>query len=107
MEFHYIKTIASKLAAKESIDEHHLNDNVDEVEHFAEKVSKCIRIVSSSILVQVVDQSVFAGILLIGAQNDFVEVVDDLLHTALLPNLPQKVWHVEAKCLKEQHDTNL
>lgn len=100
-----IPTVSGEFATEKSVHDHHLNDDIEQVEDLRHEVKVKVTIVLVGVRLEVVGHH--GEVLLLALINDGrVEVLDELRHTTAFKGLPEVAGHVEEECLEEEHKAN-
>lgn len=104
-EAQHIRAVRHKGTAQKAIHQHNVDDNIQKVEHLAEKVPKRVPIVHGQTFADVVHQTALARRALVtGQRQHTAQSFGKHAHLARLPVLPDHVRHIEADALEEQHE---
>jgi len=105
-EIENFSTVGHEDTAEEEVDEVHLTDHIDEVEHVADKVLDGVHVVHAPSLPQILHQ--FVAVIsegIVGCVDAFgPESVCDFVEFLVLESFPQVVRDVEHDTLKEEHE---
>lgn len=103
-ELEHLGAIGHEDAPKEGVHEVHLPDYIDKVEDVTKKILKCIGVMHSPGLPEVVDQIVTSIPSLILVKGLTPEATRDFIQLLVLKGLPDVVRNVEHDPLQEQHE---
>lgn len=104
-EAQHIGAVRHEGTAQETIDQHDVDEYIDEVQSLAEEVPKSVAVVRAQTVVDVLHKaSLTLRALRLRRGHDAAQTLGDHAHFAVLPVLPDPVRHIEADALEEQHE---